>query len=148
MKQKNRERRKREAAALEAKRQDRRRIDTPADTVAYSTEDADFGRREPPRIVEAPPVASPPPDRGAQGRARRCYWLTPRAWARRCSHCSAEHAVAVRPDDRRAACADCVDRLGITARESEGWRDGGAKAGSTVTSRHVDPATLRRKVKR
>ncbi len=73
----------------------------------------------------------------------RHYWLTPRAWRRSCSHCSAARAVAYRPADRKSVCSDCIARLGINARESQSWRDGGAKAGPEVTVRHVDPATLR-----
>jgi hypothetical protein len=79
----------------------------------------------------------------AQRQARRHYWLTPRAWRKRCSHCSADGSVAYRPDDGKHVCQSCIERLGIKARESQAWRDGGAKAGATVRIRHVDPATLR-----
>jgi hypothetical protein len=46
--------------------------------------------------------------------------------------------------DRKFACASCIETLGINARESKAWRDGGAKAGAAVTIRHVDPESLRR----
>ena len=76
-------------------------------------------------------------------RASGRYYLTPRVWRRPCSHCGGQGAVAYRACDRKVACAACIDRLGIVARESQAWRDGGAKADPTVTVRHVDPATLR-----
>ncbi len=77
-------------------------------------------------------------------RARRHYWLTPKAWNKRCSHCGAIGSIAYRPDDRKHACAGCIKRLGIKAHESRAWLDGGAKAGAEVTVRHVDPESLRR----
>lgn len=75
--------------------------------------------------------------------AGRSYWLTPRGWNRRCSHCGHEGSVAYRPSDRKRACAECIVRLGINARESQSWRDGGAKSDPTVTIRFVDPETIR-----
>jgi hypothetical protein len=74
--------------------------------------------------------------------ARR-YYLTPKVWNEPCSHCSAASSIAYRVSGRRTACADCIRRLGIKARESRAWRDGGARAGSKVTVRHVDPEGLR-----
>jgi len=74
--------------------------------------------------------------------ARR-YWLTPKAWNKRCSHCGGQGAIAYRPRDHRYACERCIRKRGISARESNAWRYGGSTAGSKVTIRHVDPATLR-----
>ena len=71
------------------------------------------------------------------------YYLTPKVWQRPCSHCSAASSIAYRLSGRKTACVDCIDRLGIKARESQAWRDGGARAGSKVTVRHVDPESLR-----
>lgn len=65
------------------------------------------------------------------------YWLTPKAWRKRCSHCGHEGSVAYRPRDRKSVCVECVERLGINARESKSWLDGGSKAGATVTVRFV-----------
>jgi hypothetical protein len=72
------------------------------------------------------------------------YYLTPKAWRRKCGRggCD-EPAVAYRAFDRSYVCEPCIERLGIKARESRAWREGGAKAGSTVTIRHVDPESLR-----
>ena len=75
--------------------------------------------------------------------ARRHYWLTPKAWNKRCSHCGNAGSVAVRPLDHRHACESCIEQHGIRARESKAWREGGSKAGSVVRVRYVDPATLR-----
>ena len=110
--------------------------------LAASSTDPEYGRRSPPKAKAPKAKAQRPKGRGP-GKARHRYWLTPKAWAKQCSHCSAEHAVAVRPDDHKAACAACVDRLGIHAHESRGWRDGGAKAGAKVTVTRVNPATLK-----
>jgi hypothetical protein len=71
--------------------------------------------------------------------ARRRYWLTPSAWNRSCSHCGASGSIAYRPLDRKFACESCIERLGIKARQSKAWLDGGAKARAAVTIRHVDP---------
>lgn len=71
------------------------------------------------------------------------YYLTPRLWNRPCSHCPAPSSIAYRVKGRATACADCIERLGIEARESEAWRDGGSRAGAEVTVRRVDPASLR-----
>jgi hypothetical protein len=70
--------------------------------------------------------------------------LTPKAWNKRCSHCGHAGSVAVRPLDHRYACESCIERLGIMAGESKAWRDGGSRAGTAVTIRHVDPESLRR----
>jgi hypothetical protein len=54
--------------------------------------------------------------RAAQARGRRIaatYWLTPKAWNKRCWHCGAESSIAVRPGDNRYACAECIERLQI-----------------------------------
>jgi hypothetical protein len=69
--------------------------------------------------------------------ARKSYWLTPRVWNKRCSHCGVGQAVAVRVRDNKYACEGCVARLGIRARESKAWRDGGSRAGAAVTVRHT-----------
>ena len=82
-------------------------------------------------------------DTKAKRRARCRYWLTPRAWDKRCSHCGRICAIAYRPDDGKHACVSCIERLGIKAGESKAWRDGGSRAGSAVTIRHVDPESLR-----
>lgn len=79
------------------------------------------------------------PNRRAQSKARQHYWLTPKAWNKACSHCGKDGSVAVRPLDRRYVCEACIERLGIRARESKAWRDGGSRAGCTVTIRYVDP---------
>jgi len=71
------------------------------------------------------------------------YYLTPKGWGRACSHCGAANSVAFRARDRKRACRECVARLGIRARESRAWRDGGSRAGSAVAVRFVDPASLR-----
>jgi len=63
------------------------------------------------------------------------YWLTPKVWNKSCSHCEATASVAYRPGDRRYACAACVERLKIKARESEAWLAGGSRAGPAVTIR-------------
>jgi hypothetical protein len=81
---------------------------------------------------------------GGQSKSRGRYWLTPKVWKERCSHCGASGSIACRPVDRKFACASCIETLGINARESKAWRDGGAKAGAAVTIRHVDPESLRR----
>lgn len=65
--------------------------------------------------------------------ARR-YWITPKAKRRYCSHCSATSSTAIRPSDQNAACAECIDRLGIEAWESEG-----SIGVAGVTTRRVDP---------
>ena len=78
-----------------------------------------------------------------QTRARQTYWLTPRAWNRSCSHCANPGSIAYRHTPRAYACESCIERLAIKAKPSKTWREGGAKAGSTVTIRQVDPATLR-----
>jgi hypothetical protein len=78
-----------------------------------------------------------------QTRAWRHYYLPPKAWNKICSHCDERPAIAYRQNPRAFACDDCIERLGIKARESKAWREGGSKAGATVTIRHVDPATLR-----
>jgi len=69
-----------------------------------------------------------------QGVAAR-YWFTPKVWNKSCSHCEASASVAYRPGDRRYACAACVERLKIKARESEAWLAGGSRAGPVVTIR-------------
>lgn len=84
------------------------------------------------------------PSRRRQAKARHRYWLTPKAWNRRCSHCGEGAAVAVRPVDHVYTCESCIERLGIKARESKAWRDGGSRAGSAVTIRYVNPESLRR----
>lgn len=56
------------------------------------------------------------PDRRKQAKARRHYWLTPKAWNRRCSHSGADGSIAVRPADHSHACESCVERLNIQAR--------------------------------
>lgn len=73
----------------------------------------------------------------------RRYWLTPKAARKRCSHCGAVGCVAVRPTDGKTACAECVDRLGIKAHESTPWREAGRRPYSPVTTRFVDPESLR-----
>lgn len=72
--------------------------------------------------------------RGAAG----TYWLTPKGWSRPCSHCSSASSVAYRRADHRWACASCIERLGIKARESQSWRDGGSRAGAEVRIYFVD----------
>ena len=84
------------------------------------------------------------PSRSRQAKARHRYWLTPRAWNRRCSHCGSRAAAAVRPVDHAYACEPCIERLGIKAQKSKAWRDGGSRAGSTVRVRFVDPESMRR----
>ena len=79
----------------------------------------------------------------ARSQVKRSYWLTPKCGTSAARTAGAEHPVAYR-SGRPAKCA-CGkhETLGIKARESKAWRDGGAKAGSTVTIRHVDPESLR-----
>ena len=79
----------------------------------------------------------------ASGRVAGRYYLTPKVWQCPCSHCSAASSIAYRVSGRKTACVDCIDRLGIKARESQAWRDGGAKAGAKVTVRRVEPEGLR-----
>jgi hypothetical protein len=79
-------------------------------------------------------------NRRPRAKARRHYWLTPKAWNKRCSHCGAEQSVAVRPADHRHACGACIERVGINARESKAWRDGGSRAGTAVVVRFVPPS--------
>jgi len=112
--------------------------------LAASSTDPGYGRRRPAK-VKAPKAQQQQqrPKRRGPGKARHCYWLTPKAWRRWCSHCGHEGAAAYRPRDRKYACEDCIAKLGINAHESKSWRDGGGRAGSKVTVRHVDPATLR-----
>lgn len=83
------------------------------------------------------------PSRRRQADARRRYWLTPRVWDKSCSHCGSDGSVAVRPRDRRYACQPCIERLGIKARESSAWRDGGSRAGAAVAVRFVPPGARR-----
>src|SRR3954447_26699105 len=66
-----------------------------------------------------------------QQRARKVagrYYLTPKVWRKRCSHCAATTSVAYRQRGRVTACAACIERLGIAAHESRAWRDGGGQA--------------------
>src|SRR3954449_8196078 len=80
-----------------------------------------------------------------QRRARKVagrYYLTPKVWAKRCSHCAATTSVAYRQRGRVTACVACIERLGIVARESRVWHEGGARAGSHVTVRYIDPEEL------
>jgi hypothetical protein len=78
--------------------------------------------------------------KGQSGR----YYLTPKVWKERCDQRGCENpAIAYRPFDHAYACEPCIERLGIEAHESKAWRDGGSKAGSAVTIRHVDPESLR-----
>jgi hypothetical protein len=79
-------------------------------------------------------------NRRPQAKARKHYWLTPKAWNKSCSHCGRDGSIAVRPLDRRHACETCINRLGIKARESKAWRDGGSKAGAAVVIRLMPPA--------
>lgn len=74
---------------------------------------------------------------------RSVYWLTPKAAGKSCSHCGVFGAVAWRPKDHKLACLECIDRLGIHARESRNWREAGPAAGAPVTVRFVDPESLR-----
>ena len=64
--------------------------------------------------------------------AQRTYWLTPKGWNKPCSHCPSSTSVAYRASDHCRACRSRIERLGINARESQAWRDGGAKAGAEV----------------
>lgn len=72
-------------------------------------------------------------------RQRPTYWLTPKVWHRPCSHCDGPTSIAYRAADKRTACAECVERLGIRARPSRAWLEGGSKAGAAVTVRRVAP---------
>ena len=83
------------------------------------------------------------PSRREQAKARQHYWLTPKAWNKSCSHCGTDGAGAVRPIDHRYACEACIDRLGIKARESKAWRDGGSRAGAAVVIRYSTRAARR-----
>jgi len=114
-----------------------------APVLAASSTDAAYGQRSPAKAKPPKPRQQTRPKRRGSGRSRHHYWLTPKAWAKTCSHCHERPAVALRPNDHKGACEVCVDRLGIHAHESQGWRDGGSKAGADVTVRYVDPATLR-----
>lgn len=71
------------------------------------------------------------------GKASRRYWLTPNAWRRRCGRCDAGQAVAYRAFDHSYVCLRCIDGLGIRARESQAWRDGGARTDPTVRVRQA-----------
>lgn len=62
------------------------------------------------------------------------YWITPKATRRHCSHCPSPTAIAIRPSDQKAACAACIDRLGIKAR-----RSATTTSVSEATVRHVEP---------
>ena len=80
------------------------------------------------------------PNQRKQAKAQQHYWLTPKVWNKRCSHCGAEQSVAVRPADHRHACGACIERLGISARKSKAWTEGGSRAGHAVVIRCVEPA--------
>ena len=74
---------------------------------------------------------------------QRVYWLTPKAFKFSCSHCGADHSVAVRTGKNwKAACQGCVDRLAIKTSESKALEEAGGKM-NPVTVTFVDPATLR-----
>jgi hypothetical protein len=80
--------------------------------------------------------------RAAKTRGRKLantYWLTPKAWNKDRSHCGQRGSIAYRPSGRTYACSACVERLGIEARESASWRNGGARAGSEVIIRWEKP---------
>jgi hypothetical protein len=62
----------------------------------------------------------------------------------RCHNCGNLGSIAYRNIDQKTLCECCVEHLGVEARESKAWRDGGARAGGAVTIRHVDPESLRR----
>jgi hypothetical protein len=125
------------------------------DKLVSSSADADFGRHARPkrgderqrpertrgkqREADRRRAARRAAQRLTAAKTARRYWLTPKAWNKRCSHCGHGSAVAVRPADFSHACADCVERLGITAHESTAWREGGAKVDPTVTVRFVEP---------
>src|SRR3954447_7490631 len=79
-----------------------------------------------------------------QRRARKVagrYYLTPKVWAKRCSHCAGTTSVAYRQRGRVTACAACIERLRIVAHESRAWRDGGAQAGAEVRIYRLAPPT-------
>lgn len=63
----------------------------------------------------------------------RIYWISPKAESRSCSHCHGATAAAIRPSDQKAACPECIERLGINARESST-----ARAWAGVTVRHLE----------
>ena len=74
---------------------------------------------------------------GKRAKQGRSYWLTPRVWSKRCSHCGRGQSVAWRPRDGKLACAECIERLGVRARESKAWQEGGSRAGAAVTIRYL-----------
>jgi hypothetical protein len=109
--------------------------------IAGSSSDPDYGKHKAKpkeKAKRAKPRRTRAKGRNVEKTSHR-YWLTPKAWRHRCSHCGNAGSVAYRPVDGKSACGECIDRLGIQARESESWRNGGAKAGSSVTVRYVDP---------
>jgi hypothetical protein len=67
------------------------------------------------------------------------FWLTPAVWSKPCSRCPTGRAVAFRFSDQTRVCADCIERLGINAKPSKRWNEGGAKAGSSVSVRFECP---------
>jgi hypothetical protein len=72
--------------------------------------------------------------------ATRRYWLTPTVWTKRCGRCGTESsAVAFRFSDRSYICANCIEQLGIRARASKRWSEGGSRAGAGVTVRYECP---------
>jgi hypothetical protein len=76
-------------------------------------------------------------------RARRqrdkTFWLTPRVWTKWCDRCATGKAIAFRFSDHSHVCADCIDRLGVKAKPSKRWSQGGAKADATVAVRFECP---------
>lgn len=67
------------------------------------------------------------------------FWLTPAVAMKPCSRCPTGKAIAFRFSDQTRVCADCIARLGIVAKPSKRWNEGGSKAGASVTVRFECP---------
>ena len=74
----------------------------------------------------------------ASSRTYGRYWLTPKAWRHSCGRgCGSEQSVAYRASDHSYVCANCIERLGIKARPSQAWLDGGAGTDPNVHIRYM-----------
>jgi len=84
----------------------------------------------------------------ASSRTYARYWLTPKAWRHSCGRgCGSEQSVAYRASDHSYVCGGCIKRLGIKARPSQAWLDGGGGEGTDIPDtivkiRFVDPVEM------
>ena len=81
----------------------------------------------------------------ASSRTYGRYWLTPKAWSHSSGRgCGTEQSVAYRASDHSYVCTECIERLGIKARPSQAWLDGGAGTDPSVRISYMNPEEMTR----